>query len=170
MELRLYLPQYNELLFREQLLSDPQTMAFNRFKDPAPDYHPKTGCIDFPRGTWALWYDFWMDREPDNFYAVLADGRTPVGEISWFFDGEKHSVGIIILAKHRGKGYCAPALELLADRAFGQGIESLSVTLSTANTAAVKGFTKAGFQRVRKGGGTCDMALTRDSWQKKAKF
>ena len=71
MELRLYLPQYNELLFREQLLSDPETMAFNRFKEPSPDYHPETGCIDFPRGTWALWYDFWMDREPDNFYAVI---------------------------------------------------------------------------------------------------
>jgi hypothetical protein len=58
MELRLYLPQYNELLFREQLLADPETMAFNRFKEPMEDYHPDTGCIDFPRNTWALWYDF----------------------------------------------------------------------------------------------------------------
>ena len=164
MELRLYLPQYNELLFREQLLSDPETMAFNRFKDPSPDYHPETGCIDFPRGTWALWYDFWMDREPDNFYAVIADGRTPVGEISWFFDGGKHNVGIILLARHRRKGYCAPALRLLAERAFGQGIDSLHVTLSTANPAAVKGFTAAGFRRTRKGGGTCDMQLTRNDW------
>ncbi len=170
MELRLYLPQYNELLFREQLLSDPKTMAFNRFKEPMEDYHPDTGCIDFPRSTWALWYDFWMDREPDNFYAVLADGRTPVGEISWFFDGEKHSVGIILLAKHRNKGYCVPALHLLMQRAFEENdLPALSVTLSTANTAAVKGFTNAGFRRIRKGGGTCDMEITREAWEKSVK-
>ncbi|MBO5248316.1 MAG: GNAT family N-acetyltransferase [Clostridia bacterium] len=170
MELRLYLPQYNELLFREQLLSDPKTMAFNRFKEPSPDYHPDTGCIDFPRGTWALWYDFWMDREPDNFYAVIADGRTPIGEVSWFFDGKTHNVGIILLAKYRQKGYCSPALRLLAQRAFEQNdLPALTVTLSTANTAAVKGFTAAGFQRTRKGGGTCDLRLTKEEWQKTQK-
>ncbi len=171
MELRLYLPQYHELAFREQLLSDPATMAFQRFREPAPDYHPETGCIDFPRGNWAMWYSFWMDREPENFYAVLADGRTPVGEISWHFDGREHRVGIILLAAHRGKGYCAPALRLLSRRAFETNeIPSLSVTLSTANIAAVKGFTSAGFRKIRRGGGTCDLRLTReeyDAWSKK---
>lgn len=168
MELRLYSPQYHELAFRERLLADPETMAFNRFKEPSPDYDPKTGCIAFPRGDWALWYGFWMEREPDNFYAVLADGRTPIGEISWFFDGEKHNVGIILSANHRKKGYCAPALNLLAERAFeANQIPALSVTLSTANTPAVKGFTKAGFVRTRKGGGTCDLVLTREDWQSK---
>ncbi len=167
MELRLYLPQYNELAFREQLLSDPETMAFNRFKEPSPDYHPNTGCIDFPRNYWALWYGFWMEKEPENFYAVLADGRTPVGEISWHFDGEKYNVGIILLARHRKKGYCAPALGLLAQRAFETNhIPALTVTLSTANTAAVKGFTAAGFQRVRRGGGTCELQLTKEDWLK----
>lgn len=167
MELRLYSPQYHELAFREHLLADPETMAFNRFKEPSPDYDPKTGCIDFPRRDWALWYSFWMEREPDNFYAVIADGRTPIGEISWFFDGEKYSVGMILLAKHRKKGYCAPALHLLAQRAFEtHQIPALSVTLSTANTAAVKGFTKAGFVRTRKGGGTCDLVLTKENWLK----
>lgn len=167
MELRLYLPQYHELFFREQLLSDPATMAFNRFKEPADDYHPDTGCIDFPRGHWALWYGFWMEREPENFYAVIADGTTPVGEVSWYFDGETHRVGIIIKANHRGKGYCTPALQLLAARAFEENrLPALSVTLSTANTAAVKGFMGAGFARLRKGGGTCDLKLTREEYLK----
>ncbi len=166
MELRLYLPQYNELFFREQLLSDPQTMAFNRFKEPSPQYHPETGCIDFPRRDWALWYGFWMEKEPDNFYAILADGRTPVGEVSWYFDGENYNAGIILLAKHRNKGYCAPALKLLAQRAFEvHRLEALSVSLSTANAPAVKGFTKAGFRRIRRGGGTCLLRLTRKDWE-----
>ncbi len=170
MELRLYLPEYNELFFRERLLSDPETMAFNRFKEPSPDYHPDTGCIDFPRSAWALWYGFWMEKEPDNFYAVIADGRTPVGEVSWYFDGEKYRAGIILLARHRKKGYCAPALDLLAERAFAQNdLPALSVTLSTANTAAVKGFTNAGFRRIRKGGGSCDLQLTREDWEKQQK-
>lgn len=168
MELRLYQPQYHELLFREQLLSDPETMAFNRFKEPAEDYHPDTGCIDFPRPYWAMWYTFWLEKEPDNFYAVLADGSTPLGEVSWFFDGKDYRVGIILHARHRKKGYCAPALELLAQRAFeAYGLPALTVTLSTAATAAVKGFTKAGFCRVRRGGGTCELTLTREAWQKK---
>lgn len=168
MELRLYQPQYHELLFREQLLSDPATMAFNRGKEPAEDYHPETGCIDFPRSYWALWYNFWMDREPDNFYAVVADGRTPLGEISWFFDGTAYQVGMILKKEFRGKGYCAPALELLAQKAFdGCGLPALSVTVSTAFSAAVKGCLRAGFRRTRRSGGTCDLVLTREEWQKK---
>lgn len=170
MELRLYRPQYHELAFREQLLSDPETMAFNRRKEASPDYHPETGCIDFPKRDWPLWYEFWLEKEPDNFYAVLADGRTPIGEINWFFDGETHRVGIILLAKHRKKGYCAPALRLLARTAFEQHqIPHLSVTLSTANTSAVKGYLAAGFQRIRRGGGTCDLRLTKEDWERNAK-
>lgn len=167
MELRLYQPQYQELLFRQQLLSDPATMAFNRFKEPSEDYHPDTGCIDFPPSQWALWYSFWMEREPENFYAVVADGRTPVGEVSWFGDGETYRPGIILLAQHRKKGYATPALKLLADRAFGAfGLPELRVTLSTAATAAVKAFLAAGFRRTRRGGGTCDLCLTREDWEK----
>jgi len=166
MELRLYQPQYQELLFREQLLSDPDTMSFNRFREPAEDYHPQTGCIDFPPSHWAMWYSFWLEREPENFYAVVADGRTPLGEVSWYYDGETYRAGIILLARHRRKGYCAPALKLLAERAFRvHGLPELTVTLSTASTAAVKGFLSAGFRRVRRGGGSCDLRLTREEWE-----
>ena len=129
MDLRLYLPQYNDLEFRRQLLSDPDTMSFNRGKDPAPDYNPKTGCIDFARGTWALWYGFWMEREPENFYAILADGTTPVGEVSWFFDGEHYNAGIIVKNEFRRKGYCTPALRLLCARAFEENhLPALRIT------------------------------------------
>lgn len=166
MELRLYQPQYHELAFRELLLSDGETMAYNRFKEPSEGYDPQTGCIAFPRSDWALWYNFWLEKEPENFYAVLADGRTPVGEISWFFDGTDYRVGIILLARHRKKGYCAPALKLLAQKAFEEySLPALSVTLSTAATAAVKGFVSAGFRRIRRGGGTCDLRLTREDWE-----
>jgi 2-C-methyl-D-erythritol 2,4-cyclodiphosphate synthase len=127
MELRLYQPQYYELFFRERLLSDPATMAFNRGKEPSEDYHPDTGCIDFPRSHWALWYNFWMEREPETFYAVVADGRTPLGEISWFFDGEAYRVGMILKKEYRGKGYCAPALDLLAQK--GWRVENADMTI-----------------------------------------
>ena len=167
MELRLYQPQYQELAFREQLLADKETMAFNRFKEPSEGYDPQTGCIAFPPSHWAMWYQFWLEKEPENFYAVLADGRTPLGEVSWFFDGEAYRVGIILLAKHRRGGYCAPALRLLAQKAFDEyALPALSVTLSTASVAAVKGFLAAGFRRTRRGGGTCDLLLTREEWQK----
>lgn len=165
MDLRLYIPQYNDLEFRRQMLSDPETMSFNRGKDPAPDYNPKTGCIDFPRGTWALWYGFWMDREPENFYAILADGATPVGEVSWFFDGEHYNAGIIIKSEFRRKGYCAPALRLLCARAFEDNdLPALRVSCSTASLAANKGAVSAGFRRIHKGGGRADYQITNQEY------
>ncbi|MBO5214335.1 MAG: hypothetical protein J6B86_06150 [Clostridia bacterium] len=36
----------------------------------------------------------------------------------------------------------------------------------TNRTAAVKGFTAAGFQRIRKGGGTCDLKITKENFEK----
>lgn len=158
MELRLYIPEYHELAFRERLLSDPETMAFNRGNPPAEDYHADTGCIDFPRNVWALWYGFFVDREPENFYAVVADGRTPMGEVSYYTDENGICrAGIILLKKHRGKGVCAPALNLLCRRAEHNGIAELSVELSTANTPAVRGFRSAGFEKLRRGNGKITM-------------
>lgn len=163
-ELRLYIPDYHELFFRQNLLSDPETMAFNRGKEPAQDYHPETGCIDFPRENWALWYDCFIGREPELFYAVLADGRTPLGEVSYYTDENGCHPNILLKKRHRGKGYCAPGLRLLCQRAFENGAERLSVTLSTAAVSAVKGYRSAGFRILRRGNGTVDLEQTREEF------
>ena len=47
--LRLHVPALSELGYRQRLLADPATMAYNRGYDLSFEgYHPQTGCIDFP--------------------------------------------------------------------------------------------------------------------------
>lgn len=165
MDLHLYVPQYHELSFREALLADPASMSWNRGGSGADDYDPATGCIAFPRNVWALWYDCWIDREPERFYAYVVDGTRPVGEVCWYRDEAGATcAGIILKAEERGKGYCAPALKLLAQKAFCEtDIERLEAEFSTARTAAVKGYTAAGFHVVRRGGGSCRLTLKKPS-------
>ena len=44
----LHTPAYAELAFRERLLADPDTMAYNQAWG---------GTIAFPEDRWAAWYD-----------------------------------------------------------------------------------------------------------------
>ena len=162
MDLRLYVPQYHELTFRERLLADPASMSFRRGGAGGEGDHPDTGCLDFPRSAWALWYEYWIDREPERFYAYVVDGDRPVGEACYYEAEGRVLAGIILAADQRGKGYCAPALRLLARRAFAQpGVASLEAEFSTAHTAALRGYRAAGFRVVRRGGGSCLLRLSR---------
>ena len=45
-KLILYRPRLEELDYRQSLLADPETMAYN---------HAYGGAIDFPRERWADW-------------------------------------------------------------------------------------------------------------------
>ena len=78
-ELTLHIPALSELVFRQKMLSDPATMAYN-----AP-WFPPDGCIDFPESVWHEWYTRWIGKEPERFYAYLrreSDGAF-VGEVCW---------------------------------------------------------------------------------------
>ena len=56
MSLTLHIPSLEELSYREKLLSQPETMAYNRGYDlPFEGYDRTTGCIAFPREKWAEW-------------------------------------------------------------------------------------------------------------------
>ena len=47
--LRLHVLAFDEYSFRQKLLSDQETMAYNRGYAPFSGYHPDTGCIDCTR-------------------------------------------------------------------------------------------------------------------------
>ena len=49
--IRLIKPKYNDLIFRQELLSDPDTMSYNK---------KYGGTIDFPKEKWENWYDRWI--------------------------------------------------------------------------------------------------------------
>lgn len=139
--LMLYKPGLEELDFRQRLLSDPETMAYN---------HAYGGAIGFPPERWQDWYDRWL-AEPNGarFYRYLRTRAGElVGETAYHFDGEKYLCDVIILARYRGRGYGGQGLELLCAAARENGVERLYDDIAADNPAAVKLFLRHGFQIV----------------------
>lgn len=139
----LYRPTMEELLFRQQLLADPATMAFN---------HAWGGTIDFPRERWADWYARWVeDSSGERFYRYLYDGAADgfVGEAAYHFDGEldAYVCDVIVSASCRGRGYGGQGLALLCEAARENGIKRLCDNIAIDNPS-VSLFLKAGFREI----------------------
>lgn len=115
-ELKLHIPKFEELDFYQSLLSDPATMSYN-----APWFPPK-GCIEFPKEKWDQWYQQWINQEPYRFYAYLqrTKDKAFVGYVNFHYSkvDDWWDMGIVILARERGKGYSKQGLTLLLQRAF----------------------------------------------------
>ena len=111
--LSLWVPGLRDMEYRQRLLADPATMAYNRGLDlgGAEGYDPDTGCIAFPREDWRYWRGVWLRNEPEFFSALLRDEARGcfVGEVTYHWDGDlrAHVAGVIIEAKHRGRGFGA---------------------------------------------------------------
>ena len=76
-EIILHRPSLGELSFRQRLLKDPETMAYN---------HAYGGTIDFPRERWSDWYARWVEDETgERFYRCLLCPETGefVGEAAY---------------------------------------------------------------------------------------
>jgi diamine N-acetyltransferase len=70
--LELYVPTIEELDYRQKIMSDPETMSYNKGYDLDFDgYHKDTGCIDFPESEWLDWYEYFVGCEPERFYAYI---------------------------------------------------------------------------------------------------
>lgn len=142
----LYRPELEELTFRQKLLADPQTMAYN---------HAYGGAIDFPRERWADWYARWLeDGAGKRFYRYLcreSDGKL-VGEAAYYRDetfGE-YVCDVLVAARYRGQGYGRQGLELLCAAAKKNGVKRLVDNIAIDNPS-VSLFVSAGFrERLRK--------------------
>lgn len=111
--LRLYKPTVDELWFRQELLSDPDTMSYN---------HAWGGTIPFPQEKWRNWYDVWLaEKENKRFYRYLlhTDTNQFVGEAAYRFDASRdlYLCDIIVHAKYRGCGCGTEGLSLLCKAA-----------------------------------------------------
>ena len=151
--LNIVLPTRDNLSFRQAMLADPATMAYN-----AP-WFPPDGCLPFPESDWDEWLDEWTGQEPERFCGFLADASGElVGEISWH--GYGAGMGIVILAAHRGKGYGAEGLRLLIDRAFRHPeIISLTNDFEPERRTAMAAHRKLGFVPVGEKDGVCILRL-----------
>lgn len=139
--LKLVKPKIDELDFRQQLLSDSKTMAFNQ---------KYGGTIKFPLCLWSLWYQLWM-YHPQYYYAYIydCDLKKYIGEVSYYYEEEyqEYMMNIIIHYQYRGLGKGKEALKLLYTQAKMNGIRYLCDDIAYDNPM-ISLFKKQGFLEI----------------------
>lgn len=145
----LKVPNTDELHYRQKWMNDPNTMNYNAGYDiKLKGYNKETGTITKTNEEMIEWYNNWINKEPDRYFAYIYDSNIdePIGEIYYYLDGITHSMGIIIQDKYRGKGYSYKALIELEKIAFKKNqISELSDIIPLNRTSAIKAFKKAAF-------------------------
>lgn len=164
--LTLKIPFLEDMPFRQAMLSDPETMTYNRGGAPWEGYDPATGCIAFPESEWAAWLDAWVGHAPERYCAFLSDEGRLVGEVNWHRGGRE--MGIVVAAGERGKGYGVQGLRLLTDEAFRLGeIDRLENRFEADRDRALSVHLAAGFVPVREEDGLLILRLTRERYDEK---
>lgn len=141
MGLELHRPALEELDFRQRLLRDPETMAYN---------HAYGGVIAFPRESWEDWYARWVEQGAgERFYRYLyrPEAQEFVGEAAYHYDREfgAYICDVLVAAGCRGRGFGRQGLELLCAAAKANGVERLVDNIAVDNPS-VELFRKAGFR------------------------
>lgn len=150
---------WEDMPFRQSMLQNPETMAYN-----AP-WYPPDGTVPFPESEWAAWLDQWANHEPEHFCGFLqAEDGTLVGEVSWHHGGR--GMGVVIDAPYRGRGYGLEGLALLAERAFRHGgINELVNDFESDRAPALATHLRAGFTPLAEKDGILTLRLTRERWE-----
>lgn len=140
--LTLYRPALEELSFRQALLGDGATMAYN---------HAWGGTIVFPRERWPDWYRRWVEVPDRRFYRYLRDADAFVGEAAYHFDGELdgYVCDVIVHAAHRWNGYGGQGLELLCGAAKENGVDRLYDNIALDNPSVAL-FLRHGFWEIKR--------------------
>jgi len=140
----LYKPALSDLWFRQAMLADAATMAYN---------HAWGGVIDFPKEAWAEWYEYWVERDGGRrFYRYVTDEQGAfVGEVAYHYDDELGGAvaDVIVLAKYRGMGYGGQALDALCAAAKQNDVPVLYDDIAVDNPA-VSLFLRHGFGEERR--------------------
>lgn len=135
--IEVYRPRPDELWFRQKLLSDEATMAYNRAFG---------GAIGFPAERWQSWYDRWVAKPDGRYYRYLRDAGTGefVGEIAYHSEGGKTLADVIVYAPYRRRGYGSAGLALLCAAAKQNGVDVLYDDIA-ADNPSVALFLRGGF-------------------------
>ena len=167
----LHIPEYDELWYREKIMSDSLTMSYNSGYDIDCDgYDKSTGCMAFPEKQWRVWYNYFIGNEPERFYAYLvrsSDGAF-IGEVN-LHSSEKarYDMGIVIEGKYRGKGYAVEGLKLLLEHAFKVlHAEVVCNDFENERVAALKAHLAAGFEICGEDGGVLHLEISKERYLK----
>ena len=132
-------PKFEDLWFRQTMMADPETMAYN---------HAWGGTIPFPEKDWKAWYDHWIVNHENKRYYRYLNSKTEgfVGEIAYHYDDERriYIADVLVYTPYRNKGYGGKGLDLLCDAAKENGISVLYDDIA-ADNPAVTLFLKKGF-------------------------
>lgn len=164
--IRLHIPTFEELWYRQKLLRDADTMSYNKGYDlDTENYCKETGCIDFPKADWAGWYRYFIGQEPNRYYAYIVENGVFIGEVNIHKNEAMHwyDMGIVIEAKYRGKGYAVPALKLLLRQAFeGFGAQAVHNDFEETRLSAIKTHLSAGFREYKRENGIIELLITKE--------
>lgn len=169
-KLFLHVPALDELWYRERLMSDPDTMAYNKGYDlPFEGYDRETGCIAFPREAWAGWYACFVGREPLRYYAYIVRERDGafLGEVNLHKSAGHtwHDMGIVLEARYRGQRYSVEALRLLLRQAFEvMRLSAVHNNFETSRSASVRAHLSAGFSVLQEADGILEVGITREQY------
>lgn len=145
----LNVPSIDELYYRQEWMRDSKTMSYNAgFDIDLKGYDKETGTITKTNKEMVSWYNNWINKEPDKYFAYIFDKEIdePIGEVYYYPDGDIHSMGILVQDKYRGKGYSYDAFLELEKVAFeNNDINELSDMVPLDRIGAIKVFKKAGF-------------------------
>lgn len=147
-KVKLVKPEVEDLWFRQECMSDPDTMSYNAGYDVSySGYHYDTGCIDFPNSEWEEWHKNKFSN-PNFYYAYILDEETNnfVGYLNYHLSGDgKYEMGIVINSKYQGQGYMRPAMLAFFDKAKENGIDALWDSVPASREKALKVFFDLGF-------------------------
>ena len=145
----LKVPSIDELHYRQEWMKDSKTMSYNAGYDmDLKGYDKITGTITKTDEEMITWYNNWINKEPDKYFAYIYDTeiKKPIGETYFYKNNNEYMVGILIIDKYRGLGYSKKALTELMKIAFIKyGIRELTDVISSDRENAIKLFESCGF-------------------------
>ena len=149
MNLKLVVPNQEDLWFKKEIKEDPATMDYNAGYDlNFAGYNRIDGTIQTDLSELKnVWAKKWIGNEPINYYYYIKNDNTFIGEIYAKFDKEKnfYEIGIVIKGEHRGKEYATPAIKLLCEKLKMNGVKKLYHKLPASRKSAIKADINNGF-------------------------
>ena len=163
-ELEIHIPTMNDLWFKQKMMSDKNTMSYNKNFTPSEGYNPNDGTIDFPKEKWQTWHETWIGAK-DKFYAYLVrkSDKKWIGDIAYHFaDKDMPIIHIVIDNEFRGLGYAKEGLAILCENAKKNGIKKIYNDIPHDRVSAIKVHKSIGFREVPNGGQYCFLVLELD--------
>ncbi|MDE5781697.1 MAG: GNAT family N-acetyltransferase [Lachnospiraceae bacterium] len=172
-QIELYIPQKEDLWYRQRMMEDPKTMEYNKgYSLDSDNYNNATGCILFPKEDWDDWYEYFIHNEPERYYAYILrkSDYTFLGDVCLrkMDDTNAYEMGIVIESIHRGKGYSKVALKLLLEIAFDKfHAEAVYNSFEEERTTALHIHLNAGFSILNKKDKIVNFILTKEQYFKR---